>query len=204
MFDIQVKEFFEGLILIIVFLTAGYKTIKEYIIEKKYVRKNNLTNLATFNQNVYEKMVELRMEFNADRILLFRFHNGQTFIGESTNNSIVKMTCTHETVHGGVEKILKNYQAVLVSNYPNFLKTLVSNNFLAYEDLSHLNDDDTFAYEMKHNANESLYLHKICSKNNNVIGFIIICYTHLNKKPILNFEYFEEKIKAINYLINKD
>jgi len=202
MFDIEVKELFEGVILLIVLFSGGYKTFREYFKNNSYKNSHNMKTIANFNQSIYEKMVELKAEFQADRIMLFRFHNGDCFVGD-TNNLIIKMSCTHETVKIGVEKIMTSYQSILVSKHPNFLKNLVNNDFLNYEDLSDINDEDSFAYEMKHNGNESLYIHKIISNKASILGFVIVGYSHLNKKPVHDFQYFEEKIESISYLVNK-
>jgi hypothetical protein len=67
---------------------------------------------AKRNREIYTDMVELRATTDADRVCVFRFHNGTEFM---PGNSAWKITCTHEVVRHGVTYESPQSQGILMS-----------------------------------------------------------------------------------------
>jgi len=70
------------------------------------------------NREIYNGLVELRALTDADRVYVFRFHNGVEFL---PSHPAWKISCTHEVVKPGVTYESAKLQGLLVSLIPNII-----------------------------------------------------------------------------------
>lgn len=78
---------------------------------------------AEQNHRVYTELVEARASSNSDRSYVLRFHNGSDFLPD---NPIWKVSCTHETVRGGVSYGSSGFQNVLVSRLHKIIDPVIT------------------------------------------------------------------------------
>ena len=78
---------------------------------------------AEKNNVIFNELVELRAVTEADRVFVFRFHNGTEFL---PSNPAWKFSCTHEVVKPGVSYEAPNLQGMLVSLIFNIIGVVLT------------------------------------------------------------------------------
>lgn len=61
---------------------------------------------------ITEQLTEIRMNIEAKRVYVFQFHNGDVW---TNGSSILRMTCSHESVVQGVSSLMGHCNSVLIS-----------------------------------------------------------------------------------------
>jgi hypothetical protein len=75
---------------------------------------------------IQEYVEKLRDEFQFDRVAICQFHNGGKFFN---GRSMKKFSMTYEATALGIEKIKRNYQNVLVSEFPKMVAAILEKDF---------------------------------------------------------------------------
>lgn len=75
---------------------------------------------------IHEFVENIREEFKFDRVGICQFHNGGKFLN---GRSMKKFSMTYESTAPGIEKIKRNYQNVMVSEFPKMVAGLLDNDF---------------------------------------------------------------------------
>jgi len=70
---------------------------------------------------IQDLLAELRILSRADRSYVFQFHNGNVF---SAKNQIWRLSCTHESVHGGIRPCIGELQNLLSSSVSELIYPL--------------------------------------------------------------------------------
>ena len=73
------------------------------------------------SRQISDAIAELKGRINADRVMVYQFHNGDMFIAK---NPMWKMSCTYETTKAGVTSEASNSQNQLISPYMPELASL--------------------------------------------------------------------------------
>jgi hypothetical protein len=127
---------------IVIFIVIGIKRLICKIIDR--FRKEPLKDEVGRNKSIYKQLVELRAVTDADRVYVFRFHNGSEFL---PNDPAWKLSCTHEEVRSGVTFELAKSQGMLVSSLQNLVSPVLTGQ-VSVTGIS-VNDCDECQYKIK-------------------------------------------------------
>lgn len=138
---------------------------------------------------IYERLIKYRIDFNASRITITQFHNGEKYY---SNNSILKMSITHESDDDGVSRVFNDYQNILVSRYNKFIEILLKEEIVQYKKISELPStyQDDMLLDLKLRGTENFYSIKLLSKSGNIIGFLSLCFIGDEELDIDKFKEF--------------
>lgn len=189
--EINLTEIIQGIFVIIVLISSGLDNYRKYFGRKK--KKSDIRISNTIDLKVYEKLVECKMRYNADRCLFFQFHNGEIYFN---NNSILKMSLTHESNKNGIEPLKNEFQSYLISICPNFIFKLIETNSFKVDTY---HSDEDFLSNFKYYGIESVIVHRVEDKKKKTIGFVCLCY-HRSIGGV-DMETLEEFSNHIGFLI---
>lgn len=181
-------ELGESLGIIILFIGYFLKEFKEWLDKKKKEKKDNIKNGIGNNINIYEKIVECRYKFSADRVAIIQFHNGDFYY---SNNPILKCSMTHETTDVSIAKIMKDEQNVLVSRFPKFFSDLTLNDVVRYTNVQEMDTSD-IVEELKFKGIVSFYAVKLYNEKKDIVGFLTLSYCDrmvgsISEKELINY-----------------
>jgi hypothetical protein len=86
-----------------------------------------IENLVQLNKNIQEKLTEVRVLLDADRVKLFQFHNGDHYIG---GDSALKCSITHLSLKAGVsypQNALTCYSNVIITGLGDYIPSTIKN-----------------------------------------------------------------------------
>jgi hypothetical protein len=125
-----------------------------------------------FNQNVYTALDFTLNEMKADRAYVLEFHNGiHYFSGRSQQ----KFSCSYEVVEEGISAECQNSQDHKISNYHNYISTLVDNGKFSFEEISKV-EDHIFQSLLRHKGVKSIFNVPIKTLNGKMIGILGVDY----------------------------
>ena len=175
----------------------------------KYINaslKNNDVNKAVKEQNVIDIEIMQKMDYykeslNADRILLFEFHNGQHY---SNYRSALKMSASYEVFRAGLETTQEKCLNLPTSIMPQLIHQITEEGYCVCRDIEDINKDMPNSYQFKKSLGiKSFYDVAIRDKNNAVIGFVAVQWNTLmpenvDIEEIKHLAWFlEEKVKEL-------
>ena len=111
--------------LIIAFLTVVVKTWMDNKKLQKKVESDECMKTEDIGDMMYvqEFLENLRKEFHFDRVGICQFHNGGKFF---KGHSMKKFSMSYESTAPGIEKVKRNIQNIMVSEFPHLVNGLLS------------------------------------------------------------------------------
>jgi hypothetical protein len=96
--------------------------------EKKHVTEDTICE-SELGEMIYiqEYIEELREEYRFDRVTISQFHNGGKFFN---GRSMKKFSMTYEACSLGIEKIKRQYQNMMVSEFPKLFGAMFDNEII--------------------------------------------------------------------------
>lgn len=183
-------------------LSKLWKFIVKRRKNKKFIRTNEI------NQRINRILIELLAKYSylsPIRILILRLHNGEYFVGNS-EQSIMKVSCTHEETTPGVKEVCQEYQNIHTSQLPILLSDLVKNgtHLILDKDYNiYKTDEHLKSKHFKHGTHSSVNV-AILDSSSHLIGFLSMEFDDdKREKEILeNVEKLIKETKNIEYLLN--
>lgn len=165
------------------------------------VKQQNELDLDIINKmNYYKELL------NADRVLLFEFHNGQHY---SNYRSALKMSASYEVYRAGLESSREKCSNLPIAIMPKFVNDITKKGYSMCKDIEDIKDDMGNSYEFKKSIGiKSFYDIAIRDKDNNVIGFVAVQWNEtmpddVDKKTVEHLAwYLEESVKRM--MLNED
>jgi len=120
---------------VIAFLTVIVKTW----MDNKKLQKKNETDESMKCEDVGDMMYvqeyleNLRKEYQFDRVGICQFHNGGKFF---KGHSMKKFTMSYEATAPGIEKIKRNIQNIMVSEFPHLVNGLLTQDSIVLDQTS--------------------------------------------------------------------
>ena len=109
---------------------------------------------------------------NADRILLFEFHNGQHY---SNYRSALRMSPSYEVYKAGQKSKMADCTNIPISVMPKLIYEITHNGYSECKTIEEIKEDKGNTYEFKKSIDVySYYDVAIRDKNNNIIGFVAV------------------------------
>lgn len=180
-------------------LITLFKAIKEKFLQRKKKNLSLIKNNYKNYEKIHDKLIELRQSINADRITVYQFHNGEYY---STNNSILKVSVTHENCSESVKSYLNEMQNIQPSLFIEFFKeifdqkkniAIINSNSLADSSLKNL---------MLFRAVNTEIFCPLYNDNGDMIGFIGAVYINEHEHAKEIEDYIVSYSKIISYILN--
>jgi len=180
-------------------LITLFKIIKEKFLQRKKKNLSLIKNNYKNYEKIHDKLIELRQSVNADRITVYQFHNGEYY---STNNSILKVSVTHENCSESVKSYLNEMQNIQPSLFVEFFKDV----FDKKENIVTIHADTLVDSSLKNlmlfrAVNTEIFC-PLYNDHGDMIGFIGVVYIdkYTHTKEIEN--YIISYSKIISYILN--
>lgn len=119
--------------IIVAVITVWVKSRIDASREDKKKHEDERVKTEDLGEMIYinDFLDEIRTSYNFDRVSICQFHNGGKFFN---GKSMKKFSMTYETTAPGIEKIKRNYQNILVSEFPRLFSALLQTDFIKIYD----------------------------------------------------------------------
>ncbi len=179
----------------------GLYFCKQYInkITEKVPIAKQVKDQSEEYMDIVKNMEYYKELLNADRILLFEFHNGQHY---SNYRSALKMSASFEVYRAGLSPTINMCTNIPISVMPHFVAEITSKGYFKCENIEELKSSMPSTYNFKNNLNiKSFFDIAIKDKNEVVIGFVAVQWLSLVKLP--NKEQVEKLAWYLEEAVNK-
>ncbi|MFW6219645.1 MAG: hypothetical protein ACOC33_02250 [bacterium] len=199
------KEIIESLGVILFGLAWLINSIIKIIKDKSSKYKSHelihLKNKIQHNIEIQDLLTECRVKFKANRVTINQFHNGTKFTDDSP---ILKTSITYESCDLSTKHIIKDYQNILISNYPDLMKILFTNKVFKIHDVELYSSSSTeyFIAIIKSHGIKTYYSMVIEDKYGNIIGYISLMYNY-KKTEEIDFSILHSYTQKLSILLGK-
>jgi hypothetical protein len=167
-------------LVMVAFFITFFKKIKEWLI----LRKSKTFDL-TINKNsrLNNLLVELRLLYEADRVMFFQLHNGEYFLSGESN---MKSSMTHFVVRTGIESPIGNiYQNVPTTHLVHTFQDLKSKGYGWYEITGTTDCDPTMRHLLALVGTRWTLIVPVKKSSNAWMGFIALSWMEDTQMPDL-------------------
>lgn len=147
---------------------------------KQYIDKNsNRINIgkgvkeqSEISKEIIDTMDYYKEILNADRILLFEFHNGQHY---SSYRSALKMSVSHEVYKASLSSVREKCSGLPIAVMPHFVAAITNEGSAFCNDIEEIKGRMGSSYEFKKSLGiQSFYDVAIKDAEGNIIGFVAV------------------------------
>lgn len=152
------------------------------------------------------KMDYYKELLDADRVLLFEFHNGQHY---SNYRTALKMSASYEVYKAGLSSTRETWTNIPISVMPNCINAITQEGYFKCNHLEDIKNDMGNSYEFKKALGiQAFYDIAIHDEEGAIIGFVAIQWN----RPIEEFNeleinhlawYIEEQVRLLTESSNK-
>lgn len=147
------------------------KKMDSYFDEKKENVPGKVIKQSDIDNKILTRLEHVKEALNADRILVFDFHNGEHF---ANGRSALRMSASYEVVRYGVERKQQDLQKLPLSILPNLIRELLDKGIYFVDDFEKFKNVQPeysicSALQMK-----ALYNYIINDSNGAPVGFVSI------------------------------
>lgn len=150
---------------------------------KKREKRHGLVALEKnweLNAELYPVLYDLMMQYNAIRVVIFQFHNGDKYY---SGQSIQKMTCSHEVKRPGIKGMKPLFNGVQVPETTHqVISAIRTDDYYCIED-SDLEKDIDYKEALSFLDVKSLQSFGIRDGNGRIVGLLTV---HFNYSRALN------------------
>ena len=133
-----------------------------------YKRRNCIEKTAASGTNIYRALEYIQAQTGCARAYVFEFHNGEHFF---SGRGQQKFSCTYEHVRAGVSAEAINSQGHRISNYNGYIKTLVTHDKYAFNNIDKI-PDNAFKSMLRGRGVQAIYNVPIKTLNGKIIGIL--------------------------------
>lgn len=147
---------------------------------KQYIDKNSdrinigegVKEQSVISKEIIDTMDYYKEMLNADRILLFEFHNGQHY---SNYRSALKMSVSYEVYKASLTSVREKCSGLPIAVMPHFVAAITTDGYVVCKDLEEIKGKMGSSYEFKKSLGiKSFYDVAIKDKEGNIIGFVAV------------------------------
>lgn len=150
------------------------------------------------DEDILNKMEEVKECYNADRVHFYDFHNGVHY---SNGRSAKKLSCTYEKTRFGIEPIKRVMKEIETADIPFFLNKLFSECKFGVRDVEKLKEEKDMMYiYMRRSGVKSFYVLSVKNQDKEPIGFIMLQYIQ-NEMPEIG--YYDEYIQKFKWFMEE-
>lgn len=143
---------------------------------KKELKKPDYKKQIKCENSVSRVMRNIKDELFADRVLVIQYHNGVYSIA---NNSLLKLSITHEALERGVKSSMQNFQNTPSNYLGNWNKIIFDSRYIAIPSLRSINDssDERGVIEyLTDNGVQSMYMFPVEDSMGETFGIGVVEY----------------------------
>ena len=119
---------------------------------------------------VLNRMEEVKEILDADRVLVYEFHNGEHY---ANGRSALKVTCTYEVCRAGVKSVQRESMSVPISIMPRYIATILDNSIVDVKDIEDIKETMPATYNIKVSRNVTSYSNVvILNSKKEPVGYI--------------------------------
>jgi hypothetical protein len=165
------------------------------------MKKPALQDQVEVDLSIRDVLAAARSKMDAHRSYVYMFHNGDYY---NNGNSILKMSCTHESVAAGISKEGAQAQGILVSTVPEAVLSLVeAGNTPETITITHIHNLQPCYYRSAMEAQGVATVAKCALyKNNNIIGFVGVDFLH-DEIDIDKLHFLKDYSPRLEFLVNQ-
>lgn len=156
-------------------------TIKQLVVWG-YKRKKTLKEDLESSEKIIKVLGQILSDFDADRSLVFQFHNGEYFY---TGHSIDKMSNTHEVVSKGVSREQINSSNIFTSPFRGMMRDLLNEDVVVYSDVEGMDDYNTKVFFSERGA-QSVAMTLLRDKVDRPVGMLCLEFVKDHEPGILS------------------
>lgn len=175
--------------------------LKKTDVGKSVKAQNNV------DMEIVDKMDYYKELLNADRILLFEFHNGQHY---SSYRSALKMSPSYEVFRAGLESVRERCSGLPVAIMPKLIHQITVDGVSICRDIEDIKNDMGNSYEFKKSLGiKSFYDIAIHNTVGDTIGFVAVQWNNrmpddVNPETVKHLAWFlEEEVKKLTVVDKK-
>lgn len=154
---------------------------RDYVYERAKKQEWSVQQLAQDVERysvVQTLLTEMRVRTEADRTVVYYFHNGGFF---SNGMPYKKMSIAYESVRAGVSPELNRSQNLPLSQFSEALRDLLNNDRPIFSHISGMKNSN-WKYFLQNQGISSSYKRKLMI-NNQIVGFVEVQYSDEGKVP---------------------
>lgn len=147
---------------------------------------------------ILERMERIKELFNADRILVYEFHNGEHY---ANGRSALKLSCTYEVYKAGVKPIQSTRLGIPISCIPHHIAKVLDDTLTCVKDIESIREFMPSTYNLMTNNEAEAYTDMTLKNlDDEPVGFIEVQwkdkdkFTKDDKELYRLAAYIEEKI----------
>lgn len=162
-------------------------------LQEKQKEEAGIDDALKVNAEIYDKLADILLQYNATRAYVKQFHNGSSFY---SGQKIQRETVSHEKCRPGVSKISQYHDGIVIPLEDHSVLDDMdkeSSDFFYCEDpaIIKLTKPDLAQWMTDYNSPSILYLKISDTKTGNTIGLLGINFNHrfaLNSKEVREIE----------------
>jgi hypothetical protein len=161
--------------LIIAAAIAALASIATVIIRAKMDRAQRPCKLQKHtvqNEDVYKALEFMLSNLNADRVVVYEFHNGDVYYSGSSQQ---KFSNTYEVLAEGISSEIRKQQNLRVSSFNRFVKPLIDNDIYDYAEISKIDNVGVKEF-FEDQGTKSTFCVPIRLLTGNIIGILGVDY----------------------------
>jgi len=192
--DIQhyIGEIF-GVMLITVLAYISNK-IRRFI---KNIKSHNIGYNAKLGVKIEEKLIELRAKYDAERAVVFLFHNGNNYLCDMPE---IKVSPIYESHKDHVVSLKEKKVILLVSDFPKafqLIDSIKSDKFILIAN----HPDATLANLMLDKGYESVFICPLRNRMNQLIGYVQLDFMEKKANEPQDGKILKVYSDQINFLL---
>lgn len=157
------------------------KKVSEYLsgVKKDLSVSYKIPKQAKYDIDIVRKMEQVKEIFNADRVQVYEFHNGEHY---ANGRSALKVSCTYEVYRVNIEPVQTKMTSIPISCIPHFITQLLDEEFIKVPNVENIKDKMPSTYSLQKSIGVSAYQNLIIKNDNNEpVGFVSIQWCNGNK-----------------------
>jgi hypothetical protein len=159
---------------------------------RKAAKKDPIMQDVENNENIEICLSYILDQMGADRAYIMQFHNGGYYI---SGKSQQKFSCSHEISSPGTSRECHDSQNHLISNYHNYISSIMNNQEYCYEDTKDI-DDHAFKNVIMTKGVLSIYNIPLKTLEGKIIGILGIDFVKNQATPIYKFSTDSQECKT--------
>ena len=160
--------------------------------KRKAAKKDPIMQDVENNENIEICLGYILEQMGADRAYIMQFHNGGYYI---SGKSQQKFSCSHEVSSPGTSRECHDSQNHLISNYHNYIGSIMRNQEYCYEDAADI-EDHAFKNVIMSKGVLSIYNIPLKTLEGKIIGILGIDFVKKQASPIYKFAQDSQECKC--------
>lgn len=200
--ELVTKELIVGSVLVLINALLALMSSKFQKFIKKLVsrfKSKKITDKFKNKEVVYTLMTEMRVKLECNRIFICLFHIGSKPKFDPEEWLRYSFTCTHEAKEIQLINLVGRLKDEKVSNHGNFIKKILEDEILIFDDVTEEQDDFAYLYLTGEYGLDDFVILRLENSKNEIIGFMGVNWDnkHIDEDIVETIYIFTKRIKGM-------